>query len=128
MAHVGELRSAGDMRTQQVTCRMALVSGGFCFSSPMACSVGTMNNSTLRRLASSCTSFITGKAPLPVPTIRRRHFHGIPSSSESGVCPKASRNFLEAFFFVVLQVSNADKFVAERLSCVLRLPNRKGCR
>ena len=29
---------------------------------------------------------------------------------------------------VVLQVSNADKFVAERLSCVLRLLNRKGCR
>jgi predicted GIY-YIG superfamily endonuclease len=29
---------------------------------------------------------------------------------------------------VVLQVSNADKFVAERRSCVLRLPNRKGCR
>jgi hypothetical protein len=29
---------------------------------------------------------------------------------------------------VVLQVSNADKFVAECLSCVLRLPNRKGCR
>jgi hypothetical protein len=29
---------------------------------------------------------------------------------------------------VVLQVSNADKFVAERLPCVLRLPNRKGCR
>jgi hypothetical protein len=29
---------------------------------------------------------------------------------------------------VVLQVSNADKVVAERLSCVLRLPNRKGCR
>jgi hypothetical protein len=29
---------------------------------------------------------------------------------------------------VVLQVSNADKFVAERLSCVLRLPSGKGCR
>ena len=29
---------------------------------------------------------------------------------------------------VVLQVSNADKFVAERLPRVLRLPNRKGCR
>ncbi len=26
---------------------------------------------------------------------------------------------------VVLQVSNADKFVAERLSCVLRLPSQK---
>ena len=50
-------------RTQQVTCKMALVSGGFCFSSSMACSVGTMNNSTLRRSASACTSFITGKAP-----------------------------------------------------------------
>jgi hypothetical protein len=29
---------------------------------------------------------------------------------------------------VVLQVSNADKFVAERLQYVLKLPNRKGCR
>ena len=34
----------------------------------------------------------------------------------------------EGVLMVVLQVSNADKFVAERLSCVLRLPNRKGCR
>jgi hypothetical protein len=89
----GELRSAGARRTQQVTCKMALVSGGFCFSSSMACSVGTMNNSTSRRLASTCTSLITGKAPVPVPTTRRRHFHGIPSSSDRGVCPKASRNF-----------------------------------
>jgi hypothetical protein len=31
-------------------------------------------------------------------------------------------------FTVVLQVSKADKFVAERLSCVLRLPSQKGCR
>src|SRR5277367_1094009 len=29
---------------------------------------------------------------------------------------------------VVLQVSNADKFVAKLLSCVLRRPSRKGCR
>jgi hypothetical protein len=29
---------------------------------------------------------------------------------------------------VVLQLSNADKFVAERLLYVLRLPTRKGCR
>ena len=39
------------------------------------------------------------QAPVPVPTTNRRHFHGISSSNESGVCPKASRNFLEAFFF-----------------------------
>ena len=35
---------------------------------------------------------------------------------------------LQALARVVLQVSNADKFVAEPLSCVLRLPTRKGCR
>jgi hypothetical protein len=29
---------------------------------------------------------------------------------------------------VVLQVSTADKLVAERLWCVLRRPSRKGCR
>ncbi len=29
---------------------------------------------------------------------------------------------------VVLQVSNAERFVAERLSCILRLSNRIGCR
>lgn len=29
---------------------------------------------------------------------------------------------------VVLQVSNADKIVAECLPCVLRLPRRKACR
>ena len=34
----------------------------------------------------------------------------------------------EGIIRVVLQVSNADKFVAERLSCALRLPNRRGCR
>ena len=34
----------------------------------------------------------------------------------------------QSFYLVVLQVSNTDKFVAERLSYVLRLPNRKGCR
>src|SRR5271166_5434498 len=79
---------------------MALVSGGLCFSSSRACSVGTMNNSTLRRLASTCTSFITGKAPSPVPTTRRRHFHGIPSSNDSGV----SKSFTELFgrFFLSL--------------------------
>ena len=36
---------------------------------------------------------------------------------------------LHAGITVVLQVSNADKFVAERLSCILGLPsNRRGCR
>ena len=36
--------------------------------------------------------------------------------------------FESGFWSVVLQVSNAGKFVAERRSCVLRLPTRKGCR
>jgi hypothetical protein len=42
------------------------------------------------------------------------------------------KNFVESVGLaaktVVLQLSNADKFAAERLSCVLRLPNRIGCR
>ena len=40
----------------------------------------------------------TGKAPLPVQIMRRLHLHGISSSNESGVWPKASRNFLDGFF------------------------------
>src|SRR6266446_2543049 len=41
---------------------------------------------------------MTGSAPVPVPITSRRHFHGICSSTDSGVCPKVSRNFLDAFF------------------------------
>src|SRR5947209_2346250 len=41
---------------------------------------------------------MTGRAPVPVPMTSRLHFHGIFSSAESGVWPKASRNFLEGFF------------------------------
>jgi hypothetical protein len=55
---------------------------------------------------------------------------------DSGTNPRSStisdvavpKFWFVAVLCVVLQVSNADKFVAERLSCVLRLPNRKGCR
>ena len=66
----------------------------------MAFSVGNTSNSTLRRSASSRTSFITGNAPFaPVPITSRLHFHGIGSSTESGVCPNSSRNLLETFFF-----------------------------
>ena len=36
--------------TQQVTCKMALVSGGFCFSSSMACSVGTIGQFNVETL------------------------------------------------------------------------------
>src|SRR6266542_5508928 len=41
---------------------------------------------------------MTGRAPVPVPMTSRLHFHGIFSSAESGVWPKASRNFLDGFF------------------------------
>ena len=53
-----------------------------------------MKSLILRRLASCLTSFITGSAPVPVPMMSRRHLQGISSSMESGVWPKASRNFL----------------------------------
>src|ERR1700682_4167351 len=38
------------------------------------------------------------RRPVPVPLTSRRHFQGIFSSIESGVCPKVSRNFLDGFF------------------------------
>src|SRR5207247_3673012 len=41
---------------------------------------------------------MTGKAPVPVPTTSRRHFQGIFSSIESGVCPNSPRNCLDGFF------------------------------
>ena len=69
--------------------------------SSMAFAVGRINSSILRRLASAFTLSITGRAPVPVPTTRRRHFQGMSSSSDSGVWPKLSRNFLEAFFFAL---------------------------
>src|SRR6266851_55236 len=65
----------------------------------MASLVGTMTNSTWRRSASRFTSFITGKRPYaPVPITSRRHFQGIFSSMDKGVCPNSSRNLLEGAF------------------------------
>lgn len=87
--------------TQHVMCRIALVlvvSVLFLVYRLLRRSAGSIVQS-YGRLASAFTSFISGRTPVPVPTTRRRHFHGIPSSSDSGVCPKASRNFFEAFFF-----------------------------
>src|SRR5713101_3616253 len=64
----------------------------------MASFVGRITSLTLRRLASCFTSFITGSAPVPVPITSLRHSQGIFSFTDNGVCPKASRNFLDAFF------------------------------
>jgi hypothetical protein len=50
-------------------------------------------------LAWNFTSLITGsESYLPVPIISRRHFQGIFSLLESGVCPNSSRNFRDGFF------------------------------
>src|SRR5207247_9126219 len=57
----------------------------------------------VRRLASIFTSFITCNPPYaPEPTTSRRHFQGICSSMDNGVCPKESRNFFDGFFFRLL--------------------------
>ena len=84
---------------QQVTCRIAFVSGSAAFNSSMAWAVGRIRNSTLRCRASCFTSSITGRAPVPVPITRRRHFQGIRSSAESGVWPKLSGISWNASFF-----------------------------
>jgi len=42
--------------------------------------------------------FFSGNRPYaPVPITSWRHFQGISSSTDSGVCPKSSRNFLDGF-------------------------------
>ncbi len=81
-----------------MTCKIALASLGFFFSTAIALLVGSTSNSILRRAASCFTSSMIGNAPVPVPITGRRHFQGISSSMDSGVCPKASRNFLDDFF------------------------------
>src|SRR5207244_7707551 len=60
--------------------------------------VGRINSLILRTSASRFTAVITGNAPVPVPITSRRQFQGIVSCIESGVCPKAARNFLDGFF------------------------------
>jgi DNA-directed RNA polymerase specialized sigma24 family protein len=84
---------------QHVRCRTALVSFVVLVSTPIACAVGRTIRSTLRRRASSWTCFITGSAPsAPVPITSRRQRQGMSSAIESGVCPCASRNLLDAAF------------------------------
>jgi len=78
---------------------MALVLFGCLFNISIAFPVGRISNSTLRLRASCFTSFITGRAPIPVPMTNCSQFHGIFSSVDSGVCPKDSRYFLDGFFF-----------------------------
>jgi len=52
-----------------------------------------------------------GNAPVPVPMTSRRHFQGISSSMDSGVCPKASRNFLDGFFLRLPNLAAIDHHV-----------------
>ena len=75
-----------------------VVAGSASASSAQASSVGTATSSTLRCRASASTSGTMGRAPsAPVPTMRRRHVHGMGSSRLSGVWPYLSRSGLEAF-------------------------------
>src|SRR5215472_5827833 len=85
-------------RFQQVTCRIALVAGVSFFSSLMASFVGRITSLIFRFLASRFTWSITGNAPVPVPITSLRHFQGMASFGETGVCPKASRNSLTVSF------------------------------
>lgn len=105
---------------------MALVSFGFCFNVLIAWAVGSTSNLILRRAASRFTSFMTGSAPVPVPITSRRHFQGIFSYTDRGVCPKVSRNFLGAFFVRLCSVprsittSEVIQFAARSAECKSR--------
>jgi hypothetical protein len=90
---------------------MALASLEFFFSASIALLVGSTSNWILRRLASRFTSFITGSAPVPAPITSLRHSQGIFSFTDNGVCPKASRNFLDAFFLALTDFPAIDHHV-----------------
>ena len=76
-----------------------MVSFSSCSKTLMASAVGRTNNLIVRRSASRSTSCITGNRPYaPVPMTSCRHFQGMFSSTESGVCPNSSRSCLDAFF------------------------------
>src|SRR5216683_6689895 len=78
---------------------MALVSFTSCSKTLMASAVGRTNNLIFRRSASRRTSCITGNLPYaPLPMTSWRHFQGMFSSTDSGVCPNSWRNCLDAFF------------------------------
>src|ERR1700757_24689 len=85
--------------------------------SRMASLVGTMTNSTRRRFASRFTSSMTGKRPFaPVPITSRRHFHGIFSSRDKGVCPNSSRNLFDRDF---LRLRISPRSITKSCSYVL---------
>jgi hypothetical protein len=88
-----------------------LVSWSFCSRISMARAVGKTSNSILRRFASRFTSSITGNAPVPVPTTKQRHFHGIFSSTDSGVCPKTVAEFLGRSFPALADFPTVDHHV-----------------
>jgi hypothetical protein len=50
---------------------------------------------------------MTGKPPVPIPTTNRRHFHGISSFSDSGVCPRFAI-LLGRFLFALGHFARVD--------------------
>src|SRR5215831_11211095 len=76
---------------------------------------GEREQCDLAAFASLFTSSITGRAPVPVPMIRRRHCQGIFSSIETGVCPNSSRNFFEGFF---LRLRTSPRWITTSCSYV----------
>jgi hypothetical protein len=68
----------------------------------------SMTNSISRRSASCFTSSMMGKAPVPVPTTSRRHFQGMSSSIESGVCPKGGAELFRWLLIPLADVAAID--------------------
>lgn len=89
--------------------------GGCCFSSSIASVVGTLTSLTWRCAASRLTSSITGSAPVPVPTMRHRQFHGISSSMERGVWGVAEgvAEFLGGLFLALSHCAAVDDDVMQ---------------
>ena len=77
-------------RDQHVTWRIGFVSAALCSNFFNGLGRWDHEQFDFAAFASRFTSFITGSLPYaPVPTTSRRHFQGMPSSMERGVCPNS---------------------------------------
>jgi hypothetical protein len=67
-----------------------------------------------------------GKAPVPVPTTSRWHFQGTSSSIESGVYPKAERNFFDGFLFRLLTCPRPNALIDEDHESLVLVTKKNG--
>jgi|SRR5664279_169356 len=130
-----ERRSTPDANVGAVTAVKALACAALATAEPVACDSATFTSESSD--LSACRAGVpqSTQSTSPVRNCAPQNLQNANAIPPRGSlfkqlpAPAANIAHSETRQTVVLQVSNADKFVAERLSGNLRLPsNRRGCR